>query len=166
LAAIPASLPPVKVLQGGMVLADGTVRARMDAADTPQTGKVSQHEPYVPARLALAGGKLRTSAPAPRPRLSGRLLRCPAGGRDAVAPALPLRGRPPGIGGWKDMLDVIIDHDDVQLPGLLSVMPGQFRVNLPLDPVDCLLLAQKDEMVKLGGMVAISIGRQADGDFG
>ena len=43
-------------------------------------------------------------------------------------------------------------------PALLTVVLGQFRVNLPLDPVGRLLLAQEDEMVELRGVVAISIG--------
>jgi hypothetical protein len=46
----------------------------------------------------------------------------------------------------------------VKIPALLSIVLGQFRVNLPLDPVGCFLLAQEDEVVELGGMVAISIG--------
>jgi hypothetical protein len=35
-------------------------------------------------------------------------------------------------------------------------MPGQFRIGFPPKPVGRLLLAQEDEVVELGGMVAIS----------
>jgi hypothetical protein len=35
-------------------------------------------------------------------------------------------------------------------------MPGQLRIGFPLNPVGRFLLAQEDEVVELGGMVAIS----------
>jgi len=54
----------------------------------------------------------------------------------------------------------------VEFTALLAIMPGQLRIGFPLNPVGRLLLAQEDEVVELGGMVAISIGWQADGDFG
>jgi hypothetical protein len=50
----------------------------------------------------------------------------------------------------------------VKIPALLTVVLGQFRVDFPLDPIGRLLFAQEDEVVELGGMVAISIGWQPD----
>jgi hypothetical protein len=46
----------------------------------------------------------------------------------------------------------------VKFPALLAIMPGQLRIGFPLDLVGRLLLPQEDEVVELGGMVAISIG--------
>jgi hypothetical protein len=46
----------------------------------------------------------------------------------------------------------------VQLTALLAIMPGQLGVGFPLNAVGRLLLAQEEEVVELGGMVAISIG--------
>jgi hypothetical protein len=54
----------------------------------------------------------------------------------------------------------------VEFAALLAIMPGQLRIGFPLDPIGRLLLAQEDEVVELGGMVAISIGWQPDGDLG
>jgi hypothetical protein len=54
----------------------------------------------------------------------------------------------------------------VEFPALLSVVLGQFRIDFPPNPVGRLLLAQENEVVELGGMVAISIGWQPDGDLG
>jgi hypothetical protein len=73
-------------------------------------------------------------------------------------PSTPLRGRPPSIGTGEDVLDVVVNQHNVKIPALLTVMLGQFRINLPLDSVGRLLLAQEDEVVELRGMVAISIG--------
>jgi hypothetical protein len=53
----------------------------------------------------------------------------------------------------------------VKIPALLTVVLGQFRVNLPLDPVGRLLLAEEDEVVELRRVVAISIGWQPDRDL-
>ena len=54
----------------------------------------------------------------------------------------------------------------MEFAALLSVMLGQFRIDFPPDPIGRLLLAQENKVVELGGMVAISIGWQPDGDFG
>ena len=54
----------------------------------------------------------------------------------------------------------------MEFTALLAIMPGQLRIGFPLNPVGRLLLAQEDEVVELGGMVAISIGWQPDGDLG
>ena len=99
--------------------------------------------------------------------MPARLLGCAPGRRRSVAPALPLRGRPPSVGAREDILDVVVDQHYVKIPAMASspVVLGQFRVNLPLDPVGRLLLAQEDEVVELDGMVAISIGWQPNGNF-
>jgi hypothetical protein len=89
-----------------------------------------------------------------------------AGSSDTVTPALPFGGRPPSVGAGKDVLDVIVDQHNVVFAALVSVMLGQFRIDFPPKPVGRLLLAQEDEVVELGRMVAISIGRQPDGDLG
>ena len=68
----------------------------------------------------------------------------------------PLGGRPPGIGAGKDVFDVVVDQLDVQFAALLAIMPGQLRIGFPPKPVGCLLLVQEDEVIELGGMVAIS----------
>ena len=138
----------------------------MDATDAPQPWEVRQHEAQIAAWLALPAGKFRASAATRLPRLPSRLLRRASGRRRSVAPALSLRGRPPSVGAGKDILDIVVDQHDVKVPALLSVVLGQFRVNLPLDPVGRLLLAQEDEVVELRGMVAISVGWQPDGDLG
>jgi len=44
----------------------------------------------------------------------------------------------------------------VEFAALLAVMPGQLRIGFPPKPVGRLLRAQEDEVVELGGMVAIS----------
>jgi hypothetical protein len=72
--------------------------------------------------------------------------------------AFPLGGRPPGVGAGEDVLDVVVNQHNVQFAALLAIMPGQLRIGFPLNPVGRLLLAQEDEVVELGGMVAISIG--------
>jgi hypothetical protein len=46
----------------------------------------------------------------------------------------------------------------VEFAALVSVVLGQFRIDFPPNPVGRLLLAQEDEVIELGGMVAISIG--------
>jgi hypothetical protein len=134
----------------------------VDAADTPQSREVRQHEAQISTRFALPARKLRASAAALGPRLAARFLSRAPGSRDAVTPAFPLSGRPPSVGAGEDVLDIVVDQHNVKIPALLTVVLGQFRVNLPLDPVGRLLLAQEDEVVELGGMVAISIGWQPD----
>src|SRR5207244_13164076 len=114
----------------------------------------------------LPGAKLGASSAAGGPRLPGRPLSRAPGGRGSVAPALPLRGRPPSVRTGENILDVVVDQHDVKLAALLPVVLGEFRVGLPLDAAGCLLLPQEDEVVELGGMVAVSVGRQADGDLG
>jgi hypothetical protein len=54
----------------------------------------------------------------------------------------------------------------VEFPALLAIMPGQFRISFPPKPVGRVLFAQENEVVELGGMVAISIGWQPDGNLG
>src|SRR5207249_6598141 len=142
---------------GGVDLADGAVGARVDAADAAQPREIRQQKPQVAARLALAGDKLGASSAARGPRLPGRLLSRATSGRGSVTPALPLRGRPPGVGAGEDVLDVVVDQHDVELAALVPVVLREFRVGLPLDAAGCLLLAQEDEVVELGGMVAISV---------
>jgi hypothetical protein len=46
----------------------------------------------------------------------------------------------------------------VEFAALASVVLGQFRIDFPPNPIGRLLLPQEDEVVELGGMVAISIG--------
>jgi len=46
----------------------------------------------------------------------------------------------------------------VEFAALISVVLGEFRIDFPSNPVGRLPLAQEDEMIELGGMVAISIG--------
>jgi hypothetical protein len=78
----------------------------------------------------------------------------------------PRSGRPPSVGTGEDVLDVIVDQHNVKVAALVSIVLGQFRIDFPPNPVGRLLLPQEDEVVELGGMVAISIGRQPDGDLG
>jgi hypothetical protein len=54
----------------------------------------------------------------------------------------------------------------VEFAALVSVMLGQFRIDFPPNAVGRLLLVQEDEVVELGGVVAISIGWQPDRDLG
>jgi len=82
-------------------------------------------------------------------------IRAP-GSSDTVTPALALGGRPPGIGTGEDVLDVVVDQHNVKFAALLAIMPGQLGLGFPPKPVGRLLLAQKDEVVELAGMVAIS----------
>jgi hypothetical protein len=49
------------LLQGGVDLADGTVRTGVNATDAPQAREVCQHKAQISARLALTRGKLRAS---------------------------------------------------------------------------------------------------------
>jgi hypothetical protein len=46
----------------------------------------------------------------------------------------------------------------VEFVALFSVVLGQFRIDFPSNPVGRLLLPQENEVVELGGMVAIAIG--------
>jgi hypothetical protein len=55
----------------------------------------------------------------------------------------------------------------VEFVAFLTEMLGQFRINFPPNSVGrLLLLAQENEVVELGGMVAIPIGRKPDGNLG
>jgi hypothetical protein len=54
----------------------------------------------------------------------------------------------------------------VEFAALVSVVLGQFRIDFPPNPVGRLLAPQEDEVIELGGVVAISIGWQPDGDLG
>jgi len=134
-----------------------TLPSRGKSASTKRRSPPGLHCP-----LAISGHPLPQSSP----WLSARLLSRAPGSRDAVTPALPLDGRPPSVGAGKDVLDIVVDQHNVEFTALLAIMPGQLRIGFPLNPVGRLLLAQEDEVVELGGMVAISIGWQADGDFG
>jgi hypothetical protein len=88
--------------------------------------------------------------------LSARLFSRAPGSSDAVTPALPLGGRPPSVGAGEDVLDVIVDQHNVEFAALVSIVLGQFRIGFPPNPVGRLLLAQEEEVVELGRMVAIS----------
>jgi len=44
----------------------------------------------------------------------------------------------------------------VEFAALLAIMPGQLRIGFPPKPVGRLLPGQEDEVVELGGMIAIS----------
>src|SRR5271157_5647639 len=106
----------------------------------------------------MARRKLRASAATGGPRLAARLLRRAPGGRGAIAPALPLGGRPPSVKAGKDVLDVIVDQHNVEFAALAAVVLGQFRIDFPPNSVGRFLFPQEDEVVELGGMVTISIG--------
>src|SRR5208282_6486419 len=101
----PTTCESLDLLQGGVNLANGSVRARVDAADTPEAREVRQHEAQISTWLVLARRKLRASAATGGPRLAARLLSRAPGGRGTVAPALPLGGRPPSVRAGKDVLD-------------------------------------------------------------
>jgi hypothetical protein len=138
----------------------------MDAADTPQPGEVSQYEAQISTWFAVPTCKLRTSTTASGPRLAARLLRRAPCGIDPITPALPFGGCPLGVGTGEYILDVIVDQHDVEFTALVSVVLGQFRIDFPPNPVGCLFLSQEYEVVELGGMIAIPIGREPDGDLG
>ena len=53
---------------------------------------------------------------------------------------------------------------DVVFAARLAVMLGQLWTGFPLNSVGRLLLAQEDEVVELGGVVAISVGWQSSED--
>src|ERR1019366_7378685 len=91
------------LLQGRVDLANGAVRARMDAAYTAQPGKVCQHEAEITTGFALATRKLRASVPTLGPRLSTGLLSRASCSIGAITPALPLDGCPPGVRAGEDV---------------------------------------------------------------
>ncbi len=53
---------------------------------------------------------------------------------------------------------------DVVFAARLALMLGQLGIGFPLNSVGRLLLAQENDVVELGGMVAISIGWQSSED--
>ena len=53
---------------------------------------------------------------------------------------------------------------DVVFAARLALMLGQLGIGFPLNSVGRLLLAQENDVVELGGMVAISIGWQCSED--
>jgi hypothetical protein len=84
----------------------------------------------------MAGrSKAIVGIPAVPPVAFAAALLAAPGSSDAVTPALPLSGRPPGIGVGEDALDVIVDQHDVKFAALLAIMPGQLRTGFPLNPV-------------------------------
>ena len=109
--------------------------------------------------LSMAGkSKAIVGIPAVPPVAFAAALLAAPGSSGTGAPALPLSGRPPSVGAGKDVLDVIVDQHNVEFAALLAIMPGQLRIGFPLNPVGRLLLAQENEVIELGGMVAISGG--------
>jgi hypothetical protein len=131
----------------------------MDAADTPQPGEVSQHKAQITAWFALAAYKLWAAAAAGGPWLSTRLLSRASGSSGTVAQALPFSGGPPSVGRGEYILDVIVDQHNVKVVAFFPVVVGQLWIDFPANPVVGLLLAQENEVVEFGGIVAVRIGR-------
>src|ERR1019366_5538129 len=99
--------------------------ARVDAADTPQPRKVSQHKAQVSTRFALSTRKLRTTAPAGGPWLTATLFSHAPCRSGTVTPALAFGGGPRSVGARKYVLDVIVDQHNVEFTALVSLMLGQ-----------------------------------------
>jgi hypothetical protein len=54
----------------------------------------------------------------------------------------------------------------VKAAAVIAVMGHEFRIGFPFQSLLCFFLSQEDEVIELGGVVAVTVRGKPDGDLG